>query len=195
MTGQGFIVMSASLHDIFHSTIFMVVRNVTLFVVAVFWLGAAYWTHRDARRRLDDSWLVSTATLLGLVPLVGPLVYLLFRPPETLADVRAREVELQALEARLEQRLLQCPVCRTETEPAFLICPVCTTRLKEPCGTCGAPLERLWQACPYCRTAVSAAPPALGDLDAPLTAEAAGARNGGVPKAKPPARAPKRARA
>jgi hypothetical protein len=186
--------MSASLHDVFHSTAFVVARDVALFVVAVFWLGLVYWTHRDARRRLDDPWLVATATLLAFVPVAGPLVYLLFRPPETLADVRAREVEVLALEQRLEQRPPLCPVCRTEVEPAFLICPVCTTRLREPCGTCGAPLERLWQACPYCRTVIAEAPSAA-DLDAALSAEAAGARNGSDPKAKPPSGAAKRARA
>ena len=157
------------MHSFFHSTGFVLSRDLALVVVAVFWLGLAYWTYRDAKRRVDDPWLVGTATALGLVPFLGPLAYLLFRPPETLADVRAREVEVRALEARLSRQEPRCPVCRTGVEPAFLVCPVCTTQLKQPCSSCKAPLESLWQVCPYCMTPAGAV---AVDLDAALTAEA-----------------------
>jgi hypothetical protein len=182
VTGRSFIASSAfgSVHEVFHSTAFHIARNVTLFFVAVFWLGLAYWVYRDARRRIDDPWLVGTAALLGLVPFIGPLVYLLFRPPETLEDAQVRRAEIRALESRLVERRPQCPVCRTDVEPAFLICPVCTTQLKERCSSCAAPLERLWQACPYCTAPVVAKPgPAVAELDTALAAEAAGhAANG-----------------
>lgn len=165
--------MIGSIHDVFHSTAFEIARTVTFAVLFAFWLGIAFWVFRDARRRIDDAWLVGTATLLGLVPIVGVLVYLLFRPPETLADRHGRRVEVGVLEERLQRELPHCPVCRTGIEPAYLVCPVCTTRLKEPCATCAAPLDPLWQACPYCATpAVSGAPPVAPDLDATLTAEA-----------------------
>jgi predicted amidophosphoribosyltransferase len=107
--------------------------------------------------------------VLGLVPFLGPLAYLLFRPPETLAEIHARYVEVQALEARLHRPEPRCPVCRSAVEPAFLVCPVCTTQLKQPCVTCKAPLESLWQVCPYCMTPVGAV---AVDLDAALTKEA-----------------------
>ena len=156
--------------DFFHSTVFEVARNLGLFFVVVFWLGLAFWVYRDARRRLDDSWLVATATAVGLVPFVGPLVYLLFRPPETIAEVRTREIELRALETRLNRVTPTCPVCRSGVEATYLVCPVCTTQLKQPCTSCSAPLEPLWQACPYCATPVGGT---VADLDVALTAEAA----------------------
>ena len=53
---------------VFHSTAFEVARNLTLFFVVLLWLGLAFWVHRDARRRIDDPWLVGTATLLGARP-------------------------------------------------------------------------------------------------------------------------------
>ena len=41
------------------------------------------------------------ATILGLVPpFVGALIYMLFRPPEYLEDVRERELEIKAMEER-----------------------------------------------------------------------------------------------
>ena len=179
----------ASVHELLNSTAFEVVRNLALFLVVVFWVGLAFWVFRDARRRVDDPLLVGTATLLGLsVPYVGAVIYLLFRPPETLVDARARRVELRALETSLERREPQCPVCRAAVAPAFLVCPVCTTHLKEPCRACKAPLEPLWQVCPYCTTPVKA--PAVVDLDAALTAEAAS--NGSK---KAPTKRPRRAAA
>jgi hypothetical protein len=164
-----------SVHGVLHSTAFDVARNLVLVVAVVFWLGLAYWVYRDARRRVDDSWLVGTATLLGLVvPYIGAAVYLLFRAPETLDDVRARELEMRALESRVGTVAPQCPVCRAGVEASFLVCPVCTTQLKQPCRSCSAALDASWQACPYCATPTIAG----ADLDAALTAEAASNGNG-----------------
>ena len=174
-----------SVHDLLNSTAFDVARNLVLFLAAVFWLGLACRVYRDARRRIDDPLLVGTATLLGLtVPYVGPAIYMLFRPPETLADLRARELELRALEEHLGQHAPYCPVCRVEIEDAFVVCPVCTTRLKQPCTQCSAPLETAWKACPYCAASTIAPVPELvtPDLDAALTAEvtAIGDARGGL---------------
>ena len=131
---------------------------VTILVVfaAVFWLASAYWTYKDARRRIDDPWLVAFAALLGALPYVGPLVYMLFRPPEYLEDVRERELEIKAMEDRLSRHGLVCPVCRTDVDSRFLVCPICTTKLRQACVKCRAPLEALWQVCPYCETPIEA---------------------------------------
>jgi Double zinc ribbon len=168
----GAVVLSSlpSLHDVLHSTPFVIARNLTIFLAVVFWLALGFWVYRDARRRIDDPWLVGVASLLGLVPpYVGPLVYLLFRPAETLEDVRAREAELRALEEHLGRGRPACPVCSTAVEPDFLVCPVCTTPLREACAHCEAPLEPLWQMCPYCARPVERVG---ADVDAALTAEA-----------------------
>ena len=130
------------------------VEGLLVAFAVIFWLASAYWTVKDARRRIDDSWLLVLAALVGLVPYVGPLVYMLFRPPEYLDDVRERELEIKAMEDRLSRRGLICPVCRTDVEPTFLVCPICTTKLRQGCASCGAPLEALWQVCPYCETPI-----------------------------------------
>ena len=134
----------------------------------VFWIGLAYWVNKDARRRIRNPFGVIAATALGLVPYVGPVVYLLFRPAETRDDARARDMELAALEAQLAHGRPTCPECSAPVEETYLVCPVCTTRLREPCARCAAPLEPLWQMCPYCATPFE---PAL-DLDEALTREA-----------------------
>ena len=162
MIGSAF----SSVHDFFHSSTWFVVRNLTIFFVIVFWIATIYWVYKDSRRRVDDKLLVGVATLLGVVPFIGPLIYMLFRPPEFIDDRRERELEMRAIESRLAQADVSCPVCRANVDPSFLVCPVCTTKLKQACSSCNAPLEPLWQICPYCETPMqrpkSGAPPALG---------------------------------
>ena len=146
--------------DFLDSDSWLVLRNLSIFFVAVFWLAVGYWVFKDARRRIEDPWLVAMATTLGLVPpFVGALIYMLFRPPEYLDDVRERELEIKAMEERLAESDLRCPVCRAGVREDFLVCPVCTTKLKQACVSCKAPLEALWQVCPYCETQVTTPTP------------------------------------
>ena len=143
------------------------ILNGLAFFAFLLWLCLGFWTYKDAKRRIEDPLLIGMSVLLALViPFLGPFVYMLFRPPEYLEDVRERELEIKAMEQRLIRRDAHCPVCRAEVEPEYLVCPVCTTKLKQACVSCGAPLEPIWQVCPYCETpiepAVPGAPPALG---------------------------------
>ena len=155
-------------HDFFNSGTWLVIRNLALLLVVVFWLSTAYWVYKDARRRVEDPWLVAMATVLGLVPFLGPLIYMLFRPPEYIDDVRERELEIRAMQARLRDRQ-HCPVCRAEVDASYLACPVCTTKLKQACVSCKAPLEPLWQVCPYCETPIERRPVDLAaTMEVPL---------------------------
>jgi Double zinc ribbon len=136
------------------------IAAIVILVAAVFWLASVYWTYKDARRRIDDPWVVAIATMVGVVPYVGPLVYMLFRPPEYLEDVRERELEIKAMEERLSRRDAYCPVCRSPVDAGFLVCPICATKLRQACINCRAPLEALWQVCPYCETPIDSQPAA-----------------------------------
>jgi RNA polymerase subunit RPABC4/transcription elongation factor Spt4 len=153
-------------HDFFHSSAWYVIRNLAIFFVVVFWIATVYWVYKDARRRIEDTMLVWVVTAIGVVPFIGPLIYMLFRPPEYLEDVRERELEIKAMEKRLGARDLHCPVCRAEVEEEFLVCPVCTTKLRQACSNCHRPLEAAWQVCPYCETPIdydTDSPVALAD--------------------------------
>jgi hypothetical protein len=144
-----------SVRDFFDSSIWLLFRNVSLFFVAIFWLASAFWVYKDAKRRIEDPWLLAMAVALGIFPpFLGPIIYMLFRPPEYLEDVRERELEIKAMEESLLGE--RCPVCRADVDPSYLACPVCTTKLKQACRGCKAPLEPLWQICPYCETPVEA---------------------------------------
>jgi hypothetical protein len=127
--------------------------NLVILVLVVLWLALAYWTFADARRRIADPVLVTTATVLGFVPFLGPLVYTILRPPEFLEDVREREVETQASELRMRHLTTQsCPRCEHPIERSWLRCPECQHRLKDPCISCNRPVDPRWSICPYCET-------------------------------------------
>jgi hypothetical protein len=136
----------------------LAVDLVIVFLV-VLYLALAYWTYADAQRRVVDPMLVGCATAAALLfPFVGAIVYLIVRPPEYLEDVRERELEMEAAEARvrdLEGTL--CPHCEYRIEPDFVRCPSCLRKLKERCTNCSRPLEPVWTICPYCEADV---PPA-----------------------------------
>ena len=143
-----------------NNTINLVVELLILFLVVI-WLALVYWTYADARRRIADPMLIGCATAASLFPFIGTMVYMIVRPPEYLDDVRERDLEMQAAEARLaEVGYHLCPHCDYEVEKDFLRCPSCMRKLKDPCANCGKPLDPSWKICPYCEAEIGVAPPA-----------------------------------
>jgi hypothetical protein len=131
------------------------VSMLILFLVVIY-LALVYWTYMDAMRRIEDPMLVICATVASAFPFVGAILYVIVRPPEYLEDVRERELEMQAAEARLaELDYMLCAHCDAEVEKDFLRCPSCMRKLRDPCGSCGRPLDPAWQLCPYCEAGLT----------------------------------------
>jgi hypothetical protein len=129
--------------------------DLLLLFVVVLYLALIYWTYADARRRIADPVMVGCATAASLFPFVGTIVYMILRPPEYLEDVRERELEMQAAEARLHQLdQTLCPHCDYRVESDFIRCPSCLRKLKERCVSCSRPLDQAWTICPYCEADV-----------------------------------------
>ena len=109
-----------------------------------------------------------SARSLGLIPpFLGPFIYMLFRPPEYLEDVRERELEIKAMEERIAAVDLRCPVCRAEVDASYPRLPGLHDEAQAGVRrAAGSPLEPIWQVCPYCETPIEprcrATPPALG---------------------------------
>jgi RNA polymerase subunit RPABC4/transcription elongation factor Spt4 len=134
--------------------------NLLILFLAIIWLAMIYWTRADAKRRIADPVLALCATATALFPFVGTIVYMIVRPPEYLEDIRERELEMQASEARLAQlAYYACEHCGHEVDKDFLICPRCHSRLRDPCANCQRPLETTWSVCPYCETSVGGRTP------------------------------------
>jgi hypothetical protein len=144
-----------------HSSTLNTIVELLVLILAVFWLALIYWTYADARRRVADPLLVGCATAAALFPFIGTVVYMIVRPPEFLEDVRERELEIQAAEARLaEIGMHSCPHCDGEIEKDFLRCPHCLRKLKDPCVVCARPLDPRWRICPFCEADVGSPAPA-----------------------------------
>ncbi len=146
--------LALAVFGIHNSSVNLAANLVILFLVVV-WLALVYWTYADARRRIADPMLIGCATAASLFPFVGTIIYMIVRPPEYLDDVRERELEMQAAEARLaELGYHLCPHCDYEVEKDFLRCPSCMRKLKDPCRSCGKPLDPAWKICPFCEAEI-----------------------------------------
>src|SRR6266566_4440749 len=133
--------------------------DLLILFAAVLYFSLVYWTYADACRRIADPIMIGFATVVALAfPFLGTIVYMVLRPPEYLEDVRERELETQAAEARVQEAQERtCPHCDYRIEPDFVRCPSCLRKLKERCVSCSRPLDRAWAICPYCETEVPAA--------------------------------------
>jgi hypothetical protein len=130
---------------------------IAAYLVAL-WIACIWWTFRDIRSRTNDLFLQLAATLLVTVfSFPGLLIYLILRPPKTLADLYEESLEEEAFLQGIEIQSA-CPVCKNRAEPDFVFCPWCQTRLKRLCVRCEHPLMLRWKLCPYCGQQV--APPA-----------------------------------
>ena len=105
--------------------------------------------------------LVGCATAASLFPFVGTIVYMIVRPPEYLEDVRERELEMQAAEARLhEPGYLAVPALRPRGRGATS----CAARTA--CASSRTPAELrqaagpAWKICPYCEAEIPGHGPA-----------------------------------
>ena len=185
--------LALAVFGIKNSSINAAVELIILFLVVI-WLALVYWTYADARRRIADPLLVGCATAASLFPFVGTVVYMIVRPPEYLDDVRERELEIQAAEARLAEIGYQvCPYCDYEVDKEFLRCPNCMRKLKDPCSNCGKPLDPMWKICPFCEAEIGSVAPAPrrsrrrrdGTADQPAAAATVRAERTGTPAPTP----------
>lgn len=119
-------------------------------LLILLWLAVVVWAYRDLRARSRSGAAALLVVLLvGLLPIIGLVVYLLVRPRETLAEAYDRALEQEALLQQIEDKPV-CPTCARPTQPNWFLCPSCHTHLRQPCPNCNSPLELHWDICPYC---------------------------------------------
>ncbi len=128
-------------------TIFFAVFGALL---AALWLSLVIWTFRDMRLRSRDPFAqILAALVVAALPGMGLLIYVILRPPETLAEAYERALEEEALLQEIEERPA-CPGCSRTVEANWMLCPHCHTRLKKVCPDCNSLMELQWNLCPFC---------------------------------------------
>lgn len=119
-------------------------------LLAAIWLSLVIWTFRDMRLRSRDPFAqIFAALVVAALPVAGIVIYLILRPPETLAMVYERALEEEALLQEIEERA-HCPGCSRAVEPRWLVCPHCHTRVRKRCPDCQELMELQWNLCPFC---------------------------------------------
>lgn len=119
-------------------------------LLAALWISIVIWTFRDMRSRSRDPFAqILAALVVAALPGVGILVYLILRPPETLAEAYERALEEEALLQEIEERPV-CPGCSRVVNGQWLLCPHCHTRLHKACPDCNSLMELHWNICPFC---------------------------------------------
>lgn len=127
-------------------------------MLVAMWLALAFWTYKDAKRRVTDPMMIGVAVATSLIfPYVGTLFYVILRPPEYLEDVLERDLEIRAREQELVGGANRCPACRTPVRDDYLVCPKCRRELKVACASCAKPLDPSWKVCPYCANEIGGA--------------------------------------
>ena len=117
---------------------------------AALWLSLVIWAFRDMRSRVRDPFApLLSALLVALLPGMGIIIYLILRPPETLAGSYERALEEEALLQEIEERPA-CPGCSRTIEASWILCPHCHTRLRKACPDCNGLMDLQWNLCPFC---------------------------------------------
>lgn len=117
---------------------------------AAIWLSLVIWTFRDMRSRSRDPFAqILAALVVAVIPGAGLIVYLILRPPETLAESYERALEEEALLQEIEERPA-CPGCSRTVDPNWILCANCHTRLRKACPHCNSLMDLHWTLCPHC---------------------------------------------
>src|SRR5882757_9933165 len=126
---------------------------IAAYLVAL-WIASVWWTFRDIRSRTTDIFLQVAATLLVAVfSFPGLLIYVILRPPKTLAQLYEDSLEEEAFLQGIQVHN-SCPVCKQRVEPDFIFCPWCQTLLTGNRAPCPGPMVERWKMCPFCRQSV-----------------------------------------
>lgn len=127
-------------------------RLVVAYLV-ILWLASAFWVFRDARRRTKNvlTPYVGAGGVVALTPFLFPLgviAYRVVRPPETVSERAARDLESYVLAASVDHS--RCRTCARTVDETWMRCPACGADLAVACPACGGRVELDWSVCAWC---------------------------------------------
>jgi hypothetical protein len=157
--------------QIIGSSIVQIGWRLVLAYLVIIWLATAYWTFRDLHQRTRNPLApyLAAGGVLALTPFGFPLALIAYRavrPPETVVERRARDLEAYVLASEVGRS--SCAGCRRAVDEMWMRCPACGLQLATSCHSCGGRVERDWTVCAWCaRDLVPSGSPAV-EIPPPL---------------------------
>jgi predicted RNA-binding Zn-ribbon protein involved in translation (DUF1610 family) len=123
--------------------------TVVAVVSIVFWLVVTSWIWVDSDERTTSKWMRLFYVIIGIIPVIGWIIYLIVRPTETIDEIYWGDLERRYLKYEAKD-LGDCERCGTQLYPGFVFCPNCGKRIKRKCSNCEVYVDLEYKYCPNC---------------------------------------------
>lgn len=123
--------------------------TVLAFVNIVFWIVVTSWIWVDSDERTTSKWIRLFYVIIGIIPVIGWIIYLIVRPTETIDEIYWGDLERRYLKYEAKD-LGDCERCGTQLYPGFIFCPNCGKRIKRKCSNCEVYVDLEYKYCPNC---------------------------------------------
>lgn len=146
---MGFEEFILSLVDGIADTNYNMVGTVVAIISVIFWIVVTSWIWVDSDERTTSKWMRVFYVLIGLIPILGWIIYLIVRPTETIDEIYWGDLERRYLKYEAKD-LGDCPRCGTQLFPSFVFCPNCKKRIKRKCSNCEVYMDLEYKYCTNC---------------------------------------------
>lgn len=131
------------------NTNFNILGTIVFAVSIIFWLVVTSWIWVDSDERTTSKWMRVFYVFIGLIPILGWIIYLIVRPSETIDEIYWGDLERRYLKYEAKD-LGDCPRCGTQLYPGFIFCPNCKKRIKRKCSVCEVYVDLEYKYCTNC---------------------------------------------
>lgn len=115
-----------------------------------FWIVVVGWVWVDSgERSTNTASRVLSVILVGLLNILGLIIYMLLRPRQTIQELYWLDLERRYLKYETNE-LGDCPNCSTSLQPGFNVCPNCGYQIKKQCSRCNVWVDKSYAYCPFC---------------------------------------------
>ncbi len=124
-------------------------------ILVIFWIVVLYWVWFDASERSSSTFVkICYVLLVGILNIIGLIIYLLIRPSRTIEEIYWGDLERRYLKYETAE-LGDCPQCGAQLAPGYIYCPNCRYELKVKCSHCGIYVDRGNTYCPNCGSTIA----------------------------------------
>jgi hypothetical protein len=146
---MGFEEFILNLVDSIANANYNILGTIIMVISIIFWLVVTSWIWVDSDERTTNKWMRLFYVVIGLIPVLGWIIYLIVRPSETIDEIYWGDLERRYLKYEAKD-LGDCPQCGTQLYPGFIFCPNCKQRIKRKCSNCGVYVDLEYKYCTQC---------------------------------------------